>query len=56
MQLTQTSLSLQPCIVDERRNYLRPRRMMGESLSHPEQQQAFLERLAALQVLMQAIS
>jgi transposase-like protein len=44
------------CAFDELRNYLRPRRTMGESISIPEQRQAFLERLAGLQVLMQAIS
>jgi len=44
------------CAFDELRNYLRPRRTMGESISFPEQRQAFLERLAGLQVLMQAIS
>jgi hypothetical protein len=43
-------------ILSDASNYLRPRRTMGESISLPEQRQAFLERLAVLQVLMQAIS
>jgi transposase-like protein len=41
---------------DELRNYLRPRRAMGEPVSPLEQRQAFLERLAALQAFIQAAS
>ena len=41
---------------DELRNYLRPRRTMGEVVSLLEQRQAFLQRLAALQTLIQAAS
>ena len=41
---------------DELRNYLRPRRTMGEVVSLLEQRQAFLQRLAALQALIQAAS
>jgi putative transposase len=41
---------------DELRNYLRPRRTMGEAVSLLEQRQAFLQRLAALQTLIQAAS
>jgi len=44
------------CAFDELRNYLRPRRTMGELVSLPEQRRAFLQRLAALQTLMQAAS
>ncbi len=41
---------------DELRNYLRPRCIMGEVVSLLEQRQAFLQRLAALQTLIQAAS
>jgi putative transposase len=41
---------------DELRNYLRPRRTVGELVSLPEQRRAFLERLAALQIVIQAAS
>jgi transposase-like protein len=41
---------------DELRNYLRPRRTMGEVVSLLEQRQAFLQRLAALQALIQVAS
>ena len=41
---------------DELRNYLRPRRAMGEVVSLLEQRQAFLQRLAALQRVIQAAS
>jgi transposase-like protein len=41
---------------DELRNYLRPRRTMGEAVSLLEQRQAFLQCLAALQTLIQAAS
>ena len=44
------------CAFDELRNYLRPRRTMGEVVSLPEQRQAFLQRLAALQRMIQAAS
>jgi len=37
------------CAFDELRNYLRPRRTMGEAISLLEQRQVFLQRLAALQ-------
>ena len=37
------------CAFDELRNYLRSRRTRGEKISLPEQRQAFLQRLAALQ-------
>jgi transposase-like protein len=39
---------------DELRNYLRPRRTMGEAISLLEQRLAFLQHLAALQILIQA--
>jgi putative transposase len=39
---------------DELRNYLRPRRTMGEVASLLEQRQAFLQPLVALQTLIQA--
>jgi transposase-like protein len=41
---------------DELRNYLRPRRTIGEVVSLLEQRQAFLQRFAVLQTLMQATS
>jgi hypothetical protein len=41
---------------DELRNYLRPRRTIGEVVSLLEQRQAFLQRIAALQTLIQAAS
>jgi len=41
---------------DELRNYLHPRRTLGEVISLREQRQAFLQRLAALQTLIQAAS
>jgi len=44
------------CAFDELRNYLRPRRTMGEPISLPEQRRAFLQRLAVLQALIQAAS
>lgn len=44
------------CAFDELRNNLRPRRTMGEVVSLREQRQAFLQRLAALQILIQAVS
>ncbi|GHO63143.1 hypothetical protein KSC_020350 [Ktedonobacter sp. SOSP1-52] len=44
------------CAFDELRNYLRPRRIMGESTSLSERRRAFLDRLAALQALQQAAS
>jgi transposase-like protein len=44
------------CAFDELRNYLRPRRTMGEPISLPEQRRAFLQRLAALKALIQAAS
>ncbi|BCL84656.1 hypothetical protein ccbrp13_71210 [Ktedonobacteria bacterium brp13] len=37
------------CAFDELRNYLRPRRTMGEVVSLLEQRRAFLQRLVALQ-------
>lgn len=39
---------------DEVRNYFRLRRTMGEVISLLEQRQAFLQRLAALQTVIQA--
>jgi transposase-like protein len=39
---------------DELRNYLRPRRTMGEVVSLQEQRQAFLQRLATRQTIIQA--
>src|SRR6266566_9905688 len=44
------------CAFDELRNYLRPRRTIGEVVSLLEQRQAFLQRLAALQTMIQAAS
>ena len=44
------------CAFDELRNYLRPRRTIGEVVSLLEQRQAFLQRIAALQALIQAAS
>jgi transposase-like protein len=44
------------CAFDELRNYLRPHRTMGEAVSLLEQRQAFLQRLAALQTVIQAAS
>ena len=39
---------------DELRNYLRPRRTMGEAVSLLEQRRFFLQRFAALQTVIQA--
>jgi len=44
------------CAFDELRTYLRPRRTMGEVVSLLEQRQTFLQRLAALQTVIQAAS
>jgi len=44
------------CAFDELRNSLRPRRTIGEVVSLLEQRQAFLQRIAALQTLIQAAS
>jgi transposase-like protein len=44
------------CAFDELRNYLRPRRTMGEVISLREQRQAFLQRIVALQTLIQTAS
>lgn len=44
------------CAFDELRNYLRPRRTMGEVVSLRGQRQAFLQRLAALEALIQTAS
>jgi transposase-like protein len=44
------------CAFDELRNYFRPRRTIGEVVSLREQRQAFLQRLAALQIAIQAAS
>lgn len=41
---------------DELRKYLRPRCIMGEAISLSERRRAFLDRLAALQALLQAAS
>jgi hypothetical protein len=41
---------------DELRNYLRPRRTMGEGVSLLEQRQTFLQRFAVLQAWIQAAS
>lgn len=41
---------------DELRHYLRPRRTVGEAVSLLEQRQVFLQRLAALQTMIQAAS
>jgi transposase-like protein len=44
------------CAFDELRTYLRPRSTMGEVVSLLEQRQAFFQRIAALQTLIQATS
>ena len=44
------------CAFDALRTYLRPRRTMSEVVSLLEQRQAFLQRLAALQTVIQAAS
>jgi putative transposase len=44
------------CAFDDLRNYLRPRRTMGEEVTLLEQRQAFLQRLAVLQTVIQAAS
>ena len=44
------------CAFDELRNYFRSRRITGETVSLLEQRQAFLQRLAALQTVIQAAS
>ena len=44
------------CAFDELRNYLCPRRAMGEPISLSEQRRAFLQRLVALKALIQAAS
>jgi putative transposase len=44
------------CAFDELRNYLRSRRTIGEAVSLLEQRRAFLQRLADLQILIQAAS
>src|ERR1700731_1575101 len=44
------------CAFDELRNYLRPRHTMGEPISLPEQRRVFLQKLAALKVLVQSAS
>jgi transposase-like protein len=44
------------CAFDEVRNYFRPRRILGESISLSERRRAFLDRLVALQALLQAAS
>jgi putative transposase len=44
------------CTFDELRNYLYPRRTMGETVSLSKQRQAFLLRLIALQALIQTAS
>jgi putative transposase len=44
------------CAFDELRTDLRPRRTIGEVVSLLEQRQAFLQRIAALQTLIQAAS
>jgi putative transposase len=44
------------CAFDELRNYLRPRRTMGEVVSLSEQRKAFLQQIATLQREMQATS
>ncbi|GHO82549.1 hypothetical protein KSZ_05550 [Dictyobacter formicarum] len=44
------------CAYDELRNYLRPCRTMGEVVSLLEQRQTFLQRMAALQTVIQAAS
>ena len=44
------------CAYDELRNYLRPRRTMGEGVSLLEQRPTFLQRFAVLQAWIQAAS
>ena len=44
------------CAFDELQHYFRQRRRMGESVSLPERRRAFLDRLVALQALLQAAS
>jgi transposase-like protein len=44
------------CAFDELRNYLRPRRLMGESISLSERRRTFLDRLVTLQALLQVAS
>ena len=44
------------CAFDELRNDFHSRHMMGDSVPLPEQRQAFLQRLAALQAFIQAAS
>lgn len=44
------------CAFDELRNYLRSRHTIGEVVSLLEQRWAFLQRLADLQILIQAAS
>src|SRR5258708_39365402 len=44
------------CAFDELRNSLRPRRTMGEVVSLLEQRRVFLQRLTALQTLIQVAS
>jgi putative transposase len=44
------------CAFDELRNYFRPRHTVGESVSLPDQRQAFRQRLAALRAFLQAAS
>jgi putative transposase len=44
------------CAFDERRNYLRPRRTPGGTISLSEQRCAFLQQLIALEALIQAAS
>jgi hypothetical protein len=44
------------CAFDELRNYLRPRRIMGEVVSLLEKRQVFLQRFAALQTVIQVAS
>lgn len=44
------------CAFDELRNYFCSRRMIGEAVSLSEQRQAFLQRLTALQILIQGAS
>ncbi len=44
------------CAFDELRNYLRPYPIMGETISLSERRRAFIDRLVALQVLLQSAS
>jgi putative transposase len=44
------------CAFDELRNYLRPRSILGESISLSERRRTFLNRITALQALLQAAS